>query len=930
MARADLLRLFKEDDWSQPAAIERLLAAAQDGDVGPPDVLKILDALMSRAIVADLAGQRNRCAAFARLVERKPDPSMFVPFVKAMKSTDGVTRLLLASLLPKVNDIHHHLELCMLLRTNDVTIRRTAASVLQKIGGRTTFDLLSSWLKEPQFQGRIEAADVLFPIAGHHAIPAISEGLPIGSSEEKIHILRYLSDPRFVSKDPAGAKNAIRTVLQDIDPQVQLQAVVSLTAVGNEEDWHNYVEPMLDSPNHGSIKAALEGAKRYRSPRIARALEHTYRIGPNPIRMAVLETAETIGDEQVLPLLVEALNHKNITIRNRAAAAITLLSQTGKVEIARTIIWLLRSRDQNVRRMAADIASKVKDPNGELWPKLFLYLRDQDWWVRERVIDALISMAGLELTRHIGGYLSDPSEVIRRYAVGVLVRLRDPSSLGALVRTALDDRDWWVRETAIIGLGELKDTRAVPYLVDLMQREADLRMACVEALDLLGSRDAAPYVAQLIEQAKDDVELRLLIVRCLSKLDDPEQADALRSLENDTDHRVRQACRETLTRWQVAESAWAGQNTIAASLTLLDQLLFATSRAEADDLILEGGRKPYIKRRGSITALTDYVFKPEEIQGLLQPHLTPAQTKQLAQLKDVDFSYEVKSQGLRFRANVFQQMTGLSAVFRVIRDEVPTLETLGLPPAVRKFAEVKNGLVLVAGPSGSGKSTTLAAMIDHINRGTARHIITLEDPIERMHQPKKSVITQREIGTHSRSYPLALRATLREDPDVILVGDLRDLPTISFAVSAAETGHLVLATMHSLNAENSVDRLINAFPPGQQPQVRTMLASSLRAVLCQHLLQRQDGKGRVLATEVMINNDAIANLIRKGKAFQIGSVIATSREIGMQSMDLELLRLYKEGVVSADEAYMKANNKKDFEGLIRPAETKTSVPPAAA
>jgi twitching motility protein PilT len=285
-------------------------------------------------------------------------------------------------------------------------------------------------------------------------------------------------------------------------------------------------------------------------------------------------------------------------------------------------------------------------------------------------------------------------------------------------------------------------------------------------------------------------------------------------------------------------------------------------------------------------------------------------------LRDVDFSLALKSEGLRFRANVFRQMPGLSAVFRIVKDRIPVLEELGLPSVVKSFAEMKNGLVLVGGPTGSGKSTTLAGIIDHINRTSSRHIVTLEDPIEVMHKQKKCLINQREVGTHTASFENALRATLRQDPDVILVGEMRDLATVQFAVTASETGHLVLGTLHTVSVDTTVDRLVSLFPPGQQPQVRSLLADTLRAVMCQYLIKRKDGQGRVTAVEVMINNEAVANLIRKGKTFQIPSVIATQRDAGMQSMDGDLERLFKAGLVSAEEAYMKAANKKNFELVV--------------
>ena len=258
----------------------------------------------------------------------------------------------------------------------------------------------------------------------------------------------------------------------------------------------------------------------------------------------------------------------------------------------------------------------------------------------------------------------------------------------------------------------------------------------------------------------------------------------------------------------------------------------------------------------------------------------------------------------------------MSAVFRTIKGDLPDLDRLGLPEVVKGFGDLRHGLVLVGGPTGSGKSTTLAALIDYINRTSDRHVISLEDPIEVVHKSKQGLVNQREIGTHTQSFVDALRSTLREDPDVILVGEMRDLETIAFAVSAAETGHLVFGTVHTVSADTSVDRILNAFPPGEQPQVRSTLAENLRAVTCQYLIKRQDKAGRVLAAEVMLNNDAIASLIRNGKTYQIPSVIATSRDVGMQLMDNELMKLYREGKISADDAYIKSNVKKEFEEIV--------------
>jgi len=270
-------------------------------------------------------------------------------------------------------------------------------------------------------------------------------------------------------------------------------------------------------------------------------------------------------------------------------------------------------------------------------------------------------------------------------------------------------------------------------------------------------------------------------------------------------------------------------------------------------------------------------------------------------------------------------------VLRTVKNDIRSLEALALPAVVATFADYSNGLVLIGGPTGAGKSTTLAALVDHINRHQARHIVTVEDPLEVIHRPLKSLLTQRELGAHTRSFKVALRSALRQDPDVILVGELRDLETIAFAVSAAETGHLVFGTVHTTSADATIDRLLNVFGARQQGQVRGMLAESLRAVTSQYLLPTPQGGERLPAVEVMINNDAIQSLIRKGKAFQIPTVIATSRDQGMQLMDVDLIRLAKAQSVVLEDAYAKSVDKRAFEAALGlpPSETGEMNPQVA-
>jgi twitching motility protein PilT len=419
----------------------------------------------------------------------------------------------------------------------------------------------------------------------------------------------------------------------------------------------------------------------------------------------------------------------------------------------------------------------------------------------------------------------------------------------------------------------------------------------------------------------DDPDVRLKALECLDGLQAVDQAPRVEALVSDPNSTVSQKAREVLGRWKIAGRAVA----VVGGLSSLDGLLVTCAEQGADDLVLSPGRPPYLKKLGRMSPIKGMRLSANGVEMLLAPHMSSIQMAELRALREVDLSYEVPSRGLRFRANVFRQLGGTGAVFRIVAGQVPALAGLGLPPVVASFAGYRDGLVLVGGPTGSGKSTTLAAIIDMINRDTTRHVISIEDPIEFVYPRRKALINQREVGTHLRSTGTALRSMLRQDPDVLVVGEMRDLPTISFAVTAAETGHLVFGTVHTASADTTIDRIMNAFPSGSRDQVRSMLADSLRAVLCQHLIPRRDGSGRVLAAEVLINNDAVAHLLRKGKAYQIPAVVATAREAGMQSMDVELRRLVRDGVISTEEAYMRATSKKDFEQAdLLPA------PPAAA
>jgi twitching motility protein PilT len=349
----------------------------------------------------------------------------------------------------------------------------------------------------------------------------------------------------------------------------------------------------------------------------------------------------------------------------------------------------------------------------------------------------------------------------------------------------------------------------------------------------------------------------------------------------------------------------------------IDALFKMMQEQGASDLHLSTGNPPIFRLHGEIVRLQ---FKPlthDDLMVILSEILTAEQKAVFAEKRDLDFAYAIPGFA-RFRANYMMQHRGASAVFRIIPSKILTADDLGLPEGVRKMTNFKKGLVLVTGPTGSGKSTTLAAMIDLINATRNEHILTLEDPLEFIHENKMCLINQRQIGEHTESFASALRAALREDPDIILVGEMRDLTTISLAMSAAETGHLVFGTLHTNTAAKTIDRIIDVFPTDQQEQVRAMLSESLKGVVCQQLLKTADGKGRAAALEIMIGTPAIANLIREGKTFQIPSIIQTAKRDGMQSMDQHLLDLLKTKKINPEEAYRCAIDKKQFESYLPP------------
>jgi len=352
----------------------------------------------------------------------------------------------------------------------------------------------------------------------------------------------------------------------------------------------------------------------------------------------------------------------------------------------------------------------------------------------------------------------------------------------------------------------------------------------------------------------------------------------------------------------------------------IDELLHIVVDKNASDLHICAYSEPIIREDGALKRLNFEKFTPQQTQRMMYEIIADEHIHRFETTLELDFSYTLPRRA-RFRVNMYRDKGAIAGAFRLISSRIPTVRELNLPPILETLTERPRGLILVTGPTGSGKSTSLAAMINHINVNKSVHIITIEDPIEYLHTHKLSLINQRELGSDTKSFANALRACLREDPDVLLVGEMRDPETIGLAITAAETGHLVFATLHTNNAAESIDRIIDVFPPGQQEQIRIQLANNIVAIVSQQLLPRASGPGRVPACEIMVATPAVRNLIRENKTHQIPSVIQTSANVGMMSMDQHLRDLYMKGVVTMDEIMTRAINVEELKKMISTPQT---------
>ncbi len=634
----------------------------------------------------------------------------------------------------------------------------------------------------------------------------------------------------------------------------------------------------------------------------------------------VLSTLASHAPTEAAAQLASGLATCRPAIRQRLADALAGAAREAGPELIDHMLPLVSSAEHGVRRAALGVLFALPDRRPVV-RRLLEHARTLAGWVRERALESL-SELGSEVLDPVVELLEDPDEEIRSGAIAVAASFDDARVVPALV-TRLGDPDWWVRLTAAEALGRIGDPAAVDGLSGVLD-DPEARWAAVEALGRIGDIRALPGLARLLKDPA--VEVRIEVLLAMRHFTHPRILEALRRVATtDPDRIVRSRALEVAEeiaarrRAQLDDALTLRTTAMRAEVAddepALHALLVEARNEGASDLHLSVGSPPTLRLAAELVPLPGEPLSAVEITELIQSILNAEQLERLERERTLDLCHWIPRAG-RYRGNLFLDHRGLNAVFRVIPERPPTLDELGLPAHMGTVVEHHQGLFLVCGAAGSGKTTTLAALVNLFNESRAAHVITLEDPVEFVHPFKSCLINQRELGTHMTSFARGLRAALREDPDVIVIGDVRDAETVALALTAAETGHVVLATLNATGTARAVERLIESFPSAEQGQVRSALAESLRMVIAQRLLPAVGERRRVACFEVLQVTRGVAALIRDDKTTQVASAMQMGRAVGMQTFDDALRGLVTRGAITPETAWLAASTKRDFEPLV--------------
>lgn len=634
------------------------------------------------------------------------------------------------------------------------------------------------------------------------------------------------------------------------------------------------------------------------------------------VREKALEVLATRAPMSSVDLFVQNLPLVSYNVQQVLIEALTRAAPTQPPEFAEQLLPLVASGNAGTRTAVMKILLGMRDRSG-LVKRYIRFTQKLAGFVRDRAIESIRAFGDQVIDATIE-LMADPDADLRAAAIAVAGSFEDPRIVPASI-ALLKDPDWWIRIVAAETLGRLKDPRAVEPLIALLS-DPEAKWAAVEALGHLADPRALNALGRMLGDPEANV--RIEVMQSLRNFKHPQVITALTQMATkDPERAVRMRALDILEEIEKGENAAVRGDALEArpreGESQLHAFLINTRNSGASDFHLSVGQPPIVRMAADLLRAQGEPFTAAQTEALLREILTEAQWEHLHRDQQLDFCHYIPQAG-RYRGNIFLDHRGLNAVFRVIPEKPPTVQELGLPAHLVEIADYHQGLILICGPSGSGKSTTLAALVNLFNETRTDHILTMEDPVEFVHPFKNCLINQREVGTHTESFARALRAALREDPDVIVIGELRDNESVALALTAAETGHVVLGTLSATSAPKAIDRLISSFPVDEQPQIRASLSESLKYVIAQRLLPAKEGRRQVACFEVLKGTMNIANMIRDEKTFQIYSAMQIGRSQGMQTFDEALRDLVKRDKITAETAYMAAQKKEDFESFVSP------------
>ncbi|HEX8620077.1 MAG TPA: PilT/PilU family type 4a pilus ATPase [Thermoanaerobaculia bacterium] len=774
----------------------------------------------------------------------------------------------------------------------DRTYRDAAAKLLQRLRDPETVSVFVSEAKgKPEAAFRAGAAVLFSP-----PLPGIDAEL-----------VRLLAPPAKETKETFEVQEMVRRLVLEAPPTRALEPLLwQLATTGAEDDRVAFLTKL---GTHDLDDKAI--------PRWQRLAQDS-----NPaIRDKALEVLAARAPMSSIPLFVQQLPQAGYSVQQLLIDALTRAAASQPPQIMDLLLPLVASGDASTRTAVLNILLRMPNTH-EVVKRYIRFTKTIAGFARDRALESL-RVFGPQIIEPAIELLSDPDDELRAAAIAVAGTFEDPRLVPATI-TLLKDPDWWIRIAAAETLGRIRDPRSVEPLVAALA-DPDVKWAAVEALGRIADPRALPALGRMLGAPPPAV--RSEVMQALQNFKHPQVTQALTQIAtHDAERTVRMRAVDILEQIEKRDNrgddvARVRNEALAARSVQgepkLHTFLISTRNSGASDFHLAVGQPPIVRMAADLLRAQGEPFTPEQTEAMLREILTPPQWEILEKEQQLDFCYFIPQAG-RYRGNIFIDHRGYNGVFRVIPEKPPTITELGLPAHLADIADYHQGLVLICGPSGSGKSTTLAAFVNLFNETRHDHVLTMEDPVEFVHPFKNCLINQREVGTHTRSFARALRAALREDPDVIVIGEMRDNESVGLALTAAETGHIVLGTLSATSAPKAIDRLISSFPIDEQPQIRASLSESLKYVIAQRLLPAKEGRKQVACFEVLKGTTNIANMIRDEKTFQIYSAMQIGRSLGMQTFDEALKDLLRRNEISAETAYMAAQKKEDFEAFVSP------------